>query len=143
MAFLTLEDMKGLVEVILFPDVFQSALSYLRGGDPIWIRGTLDQSEEHVKIKGIEVHPLQEASGSAARPLRLKVPLSALSHSRLEDLKNIFADHKGTAKVFLHVVEGETQETVIALSDRFAVDPSQQFQKHVEHLFQPSSISFE
>ena len=34
MAFLTLEDMKGFVEIILFPDVFKAALPFLRGENP-------------------------------------------------------------------------------------------------------------
>jgi len=34
MAFLTLEDMKGFVEVILFPEVFKAALPLLRGETP-------------------------------------------------------------------------------------------------------------
>ena len=52
MAFLTLEDMKGFVEVILFPEVFKAALPCLRGGDPLLVSGILDLSEEHSQNKG-------------------------------------------------------------------------------------------
>ena len=72
MAFLTLEDMKGFVEVILFPEVFKAALPCLRGGDPLLVRGILDLSEEHVKIKAIEVHSLPELTLSPNKPLHLK-----------------------------------------------------------------------
>ena len=61
MAFLNLEDMKGFVEVILFPEVFKAALPCLKGGDPILVRGILDLSEDHVKIKGSEVRSLSES----------------------------------------------------------------------------------
>jgi DNA polymerase-3 subunit alpha len=60
MGFLTLEDMKGFVEVILFPEVFKNALPYLRGGDPLLVKGILDLSEEHIKIKGLEVRSLPD-----------------------------------------------------------------------------------
>jgi len=41
MAFLTLEDLKGFIEVILFPEVFKAALPSLRGGDPFSSRELL------------------------------------------------------------------------------------------------------
>jgi len=143
MAFLTLEDMKGFVEVILFPEVFKAALPCLRGGDPVLVRGTLDLSEEHVKIKGIEVRSLSEVSGLPTKNLHLKIPLSSLTSSRLEDLKGILVDNKGVTKVLLHFIDGEQRETIIALSDHYAVEPTPMFQNDIKNLFQSSHIFFE
>jgi DNA polymerase-3 subunit alpha len=143
MAFLNLEDMKGFVEVILFPEIFKGALPYLRGGDPILVRGTLDLSEEHVKIKGLEVQPLSESPSSFPKTLRLRIPLSSLTPSRLTDLKEIIVNHKGFYRVLLDLTNGKEQETVIALSDRYAVDPSEHFQDRIKHLFPSPGITFE
>jgi len=143
MAFLTLEDLKGFVEVILFPEVFKAASSILRGGDPVLVRGTLDLSEDHVKIKAMEVQALPEASLLAPKTLRLRIPVSSLTPSRLEDLRAAIVDHRGEIKVFLHLTNGIERETIIALSDEYAVDPSPQFQNQIHMLFQPSRISFE
>ena len=143
MAFLSIEDMKGFVEVILFPEVFKNALPHLRGGDPVVVRGTLDVTEDHVKIKAIEVRALSEPSDAALRDLHLKIPLVSLTPSQLEDLKELIVENKGITKVHLHLIDGERRETVIALSDQYTVDPSQQFQNHIKHLFQSSIISLE
>jgi len=143
MAFLNLEDMKGFVEVILFPEVFKAALPCLRGGDPILVRGVLDLSEDHVKIKGTEVRTLSEVSVPSAKMLHLKIPLSSLSPTQLGDLKEIIIAHKGSYKVLLHLTNGGQQETIIALSDEYAVDPNQDFQSQVKNLFQSPVISLE
>jgi DNA polymerase-3 subunit alpha len=143
MAFLTLEDMKGFVEVILFPEVFKASLPSLRGGDPILVRGTLDLSEEHVKIKGIEVHSLSEISSPPNKTLHLKLPLSSLSPSRLEDLKELIIAHQGDYKVLLHFIGGQKSETIIALSDSYTVDPSPNFQSQLKNLFESPLITFE
>ena len=143
MAFLSLEDMKGFVEVILFPEVFKAASPYLRGGDPILVRGTLDLSEDRTKIKGTEVLPLSEPPSPSMDVLHLKIPLSSLTKSGLADLKEIIAAHKGLYKVFLHFINGEQRETVIALSDHYRVDPSQNFQDRIKTLFNFPVISFE
>ena len=143
MAFLTLEDMKGFVEVILFPEVFKAALPHLRGGDPLLVKGTLDISEEHVKIKATEVHSLPESPSSPMTPLHLKIPLSDLTSSQLAQLKEIIEAHRGSSKVLLHFIDGSNQETVVALPDRYTVDPSAIFKNTVQHLFESSLISFE
>jgi len=143
MAFLNLEDMKGFVEVILFPEVFKAALPCLRGGDPVLVRGTLDLSEDHVKIKGIEVRSLPEMVMPTNKTLHLKIPLSTLTKSQLEELRDILVANKGFYKVLLHLTDGKEGETVIALSDQYTVDPSPGFQNEMKNLFKSLWISFE
>jgi DNA polymerase-3 subunit alpha len=143
MAFMTLEDMKGFVEVILFPEVFKAALPYLRGGDPVLVRGTLDLSEEHVKIKGMEIRSLPDVALSTEKILHLKVPFTSLTKSQLADLKEIITAHKGLYKVVLHLTDGKDRETIIAFSDQYQVDPSQSFQNHIRDLFKSPVIHLE
>ncbi len=143
MAFLTLEDMKGFVEVILFPEVFKAALPCLRGGDPLLVKGTLDLSEDHLKIKGTEVHSLTELPLSPKKPLHLKIPISSLAPSQLTDLKDIIVANRGSSKVLLHFMSGNNKEVVVALSDRYMVEPSQDFKTHVQNVFKSALISFE
>jgi DNA polymerase-3 subunit alpha len=143
MAFLNLEDMKGFVEVILFPEVYKAALPCLRGGDPMIVRGTIDQSEDHIKIKGTEVRPLSESLSAPRKILNLKIPLSVVTKSNLSDLKEMIGANRGFYKVHLHFINGEHRETVIALSDHYKVDPSENFQHSIRNLFESSLISFE
>jgi DNA polymerase-3 subunit alpha len=143
MAFLTLEDMKGFVEVILFPEVFKAALFCLRGGNPLLVKGILDLSEDHIKIKGTEVYPLPELTSPPMKPFHLKIPLSSLTSSQLVGLKEIVTANRGSSKVVLHFMGGDKRETVVALPDQYTVDPSQQFKNDIQQLFKSSSISFE
>ena len=99
--------------------------------------------EDHAKIKAIEVRALSEPSGSSMRDLHLKIPLASLTPSQLEDLRELIIENKGLTKVLLHLIDGEQRETMIALSDQYTVEPSQQLQNHIKHLFQSSIISLE
>jgi DNA polymerase-3 subunit alpha len=143
MAFLTLEDLKGFVEVILFPEVFKAALPSLRGGDPLLVKGILDLSEDHVKIKGTEVHTLSGLPLSPKKPLHLRIPLSQLASSQLTDLRDIIVANRGPSKVLLHFMGKNNREVVIALSDQYTVDPSQDFRNHVRDVFKSAIISVE
>jgi len=143
MAFLTLEDMKGFVEVILFPEVFKAASPCLRGGDPLLVSGILDLSEEHIKIKGTEVRSLPELTSLPEKPFHLRIPLPLLASSQLVDLKEIILANRGSSKVLLHFTDGTNRETVVALSDQYTVDPSRNLKVHLQNLFKSSLISFE
>ena len=143
MAFLTLEDMKGFVEVILFPEVFKNALPYLRSGDPLLVKGILDLSEEHIKIKGMEVRSLPEVAPSAEKSIHLKISLSLLSAPQLEDLKEVIVANRGASQVFLHFIDGNSRETIVALPTRYRVDPSQDFRNAIQNLFKSSVLIFE
>ncbi|MDI6761777.1 MAG: DNA polymerase III subunit alpha [Thermodesulfobacteriota bacterium] len=143
MAFLNLEDMKGFVEVILFPEVFKSASSCLRGGDPLLVRGSLDLAEDRIKIKATEVRSLADLASSSPRPFHLKIPRSSLSQAGLAQMKEAILSHKGSCRIFFHITNGEQQETVIAFSDEYRVDPSPIFQDHIKTLFPSPRLSFE
>jgi DNA polymerase-3 subunit alpha len=143
MAFLTLEDMKGFIEIILFPEVFKAASPCLRGGDPLLVKGILDLTEEHIKIKATEVHSLPEVTLSPPKPLHLRIPISSLATSQLADLRDIIVANRGTSKVLLHFLGGNNREIVVALSDRYTVDPSQDFRNHIQNALKSALISFE
>jgi DNA polymerase-3 subunit alpha len=143
MAFLTLEDLKGFVEVILFPEVFKSALPLLGGGDPVLVRGILDLSEEQVKIKASEVLPLAEVASRAAKTIHLRIPIASAVPSQLTDLREIIISHPGGARVHLHLTDEKLQETVIAFGDQFRVNPSPEVQSRIENLFGSSQMTLE
>jgi DNA polymerase-3 subunit alpha len=143
MAFMTLEDMKGFIEVILFPEVYKNSLTCLRGGDPILVRGNLDASEDHVKIKALDVRALSECLGPSLQTLHLRIPLATVTPSQFENLREVIADHKGAYRIHLHLIDGSQRETVVALADQYSVDPSSHFRDRVRNLFQSSLISIE
>ena len=144
MAFLTLEDLKGFVEVILFPEVFKASLSLLKGGDPIIIRGILDLSDEQqAKIKGMEVRPLSETASSLSKMLHIRIPMASLTAGRLEDLKRMILANQGETSIRLHFTNGKKEETVVALPDLYRVEPSPAFQNTLMRLFESATLYFD
>jgi hypothetical protein len=77
------------------------------------------------------------------KDLHVKIPLASLTPSQLQDLREIIIENRGLTKVLLHLIEGKERETVIALSDQYAVEPSEKFQNNVKSLFEFSIISLE
>jgi DNA polymerase III alpha subunit len=46
MLFLTIEDLQGTLDVILFPDVYRAARSFLDSNPPLLITGVMEMDKE-------------------------------------------------------------------------------------------------
>lgn len=143
MAFLTLEDRRGFVEVILFPEVFKASQEIVRSGEPLLVRGILDVSEDQCKVKAQELQVLEEPATSEDSPLHVKIPFSTMTPSSIAQLKEIVTAHPGSRPIILHLINGGKGETAIAFSERYGVEPSVRFQEEVRRLFRDASVSFE
>jgi DNA polymerase-3 subunit alpha len=143
MAFATLEDLKGVIEVILFPDIFLSSLSYLKGDDPILVKGVLDVGEENFKIKANEVIPLSKIKEKSISRVHIKLTTPGLTKELLERLKSILLGKRGRCRVFLHIVIPNRSETIISLPEQVNVAPSHEMTREVEEVFGYNIIRFE
>src|SRR5204863_366643 len=68
MAFVTLEDMAGAVEVTVFPEPFKAAAPFLRSREPLVVRGRVDDGDKGRVILAEDVRLLEQALGGTARP---------------------------------------------------------------------------
>src|SRR5207245_5133582 len=60
MAFFTLEDMDGAVEVTVFPEPFKAAAAHLRSRDAVLVRGRVDDGEKGRVVLAEDVRLLEQ-----------------------------------------------------------------------------------
>ncbi len=114
MAFVTLEDMDGTVEVTVFPEPFKAAADLLRSREPLLVRGRLDDSDKGRVVLADDIRPLERAlsaAGGAAGPagepnaVRIRVPGAGDDPAAtVAAVRAVCAEHPGGVPVFLHVV---------------------------------------
>jgi len=98
MAFFTLEDLRGEIEVIVFPDLFESCRDYLENEKIVKVMGKLDRnSEDELKIIGERILPLQ----SVQKKVYLKVKDNKLDY--FYTLKDILLSENGDLPVYLYL----------------------------------------
>ncbi|HTB33984.1 MAG TPA: DNA polymerase III subunit alpha, partial [bacterium] len=101
MARLTLEDLEGIAEVIVWPRVLEAARPSLQKEAALLVRGRLDLSGDEAKVSAEELLPLDEALGRAqAVHVRLDPGKAA------ERLKQWSQAHPGKTALWLHVASG-------------------------------------
>jgi len=109
-----LEDMKGTVEVVFWPQIVQQSPPDLLMDDRIvLVKGRIELRDENVKL--IAQQLIKPNLVAAASSLKVRMAVSFCTPDVLEQLKSVLADHPGPSPVLLHL-EATGKTTVVKLS---------------------------
>jgi len=138
MAYVTIEDLYGMIEVIAFPDVYKECQEILTSDMPVVISGTIDKTDKGMKIIANKIVSIDSAEDlktytppnrtgkfgygkksrdeQNSRPERKRiVTLTVYNDKRnmLPRLDEILSRHTGDCPVFLRIVSPENWETLL------------------------------
>jgi DNA polymerase-3 subunit alpha len=133
MAYITLEDLKGSVSVIFFPDVYRSTYELLHGDEPLLIRGTLDVAEDNVKVIASEVKLLASVNEKTHNSVYFTVDVKKSSAEDIEALGRSLKQYPGKYDVFIRLIE-ERCETVVYLGEDMKIDLSLPLKKEADSI---------
>ncbi|MDD4170371.1 MAG: OB-fold nucleic acid binding domain-containing protein, partial [Desulfotomaculaceae bacterium] len=97
MAFLTLEDLTGTVEVVVFPRTYQSYRSAIVVDGVVLLKGRISGNDEAVKVIGEEISFLERHLGG-----EVHIKIDSASSPLLDQVQIILSSFKGEAPVFFH-----------------------------------------
>lgn len=115
MAYITLEDTKGAVETIFFPDLYNKSYSVIQSGKPIMVTGSLEKTEDSgAKIKAKAVTLLEELTGELQKTVKIKIQCEIIRKEDLRTLKDILFSVRGRSGVLLEFrLNGEKQSLAL------------------------------
>lgn len=143
MAFVTLEDLSGFVEVVVFPDIYREAAECLHSDQPLLVTGTVEVSEETRKLMPKEILPLAEVSRKETKRVHFRFQVPGLVDDQLHRLKEIIMRHRGSCPVLMHLVIPHRSETVLRLPESLKIAPTDEMMEDTERLFGYNVITFE
>jgi DNA polymerase-3 subunit alpha len=143
MAFVTIEDLQGQVEVIVFPEVYKDYGAALETEQPVLVRGVVDWDEDSVKIIADRIVPLAEAATRLTPQVHISLPTLGLTRDLLGQLRAILERSRGSSAVYLHLLFPDAREVVILPDERFQVVPSEDLVQDIEALFGQEVVHFE
>jgi DNA polymerase-3 subunit alpha len=120
MAFATLEDMSGSIELLVFPEAFARSGRHLADGAIVWVKGQLSARDaEDKKLVAEEIRPFEEAR---LRSLGFYVALTGtgVPDSVRFELDRLFTTRTGPLPVFVEITEPDGT-TVVLRSGRYRV----------------------
>jgi DNA polymerase III subunit alpha len=148
MAFVTLEDLTGSVEVVVFPELYAGISSHLGKDAALLVTGNLDVAEEAAKVLAFQIAPLSEArervSSRAGAALKASVFLEGpnCTPDLLIPLRRVLSHHAGKCPVYLYLRPSQGNEVVIAAGERYLVSACEELKKELEVLLGSGCITF-
>jgi len=161
MAFVTLEDLSGFVELVIFPEAYMAAIDLLKSEEPLLVRGTVDAGEEGggddgeggqgngrgasrgSKLLVSEVLSLKEVRERLTKRVHIRLTTPGLDEPQLRALREIVARYRGECEGIIHLVIPNRSETVVKLPDSLRIQACDELMDDVEKLFGYNVVTFE
>ncbi|WP_053956280.1 DNA polymerase III subunit alpha [Inediibacterium massiliense] len=104
MAFITLEDLFGSIEVLVFPKIFDQYMSFLQEDQIVVIEGKISLKEdEEPKIIANKILPLVKNEYAQNMKLYLKISKEKDEKEVFQNIKNILKKWKGMVPVYIYI----------------------------------------
>jgi len=135
LAILTVEDLTGSVEVLVFGELLERVAPWLSQPSlPLWLRGEVVQEDKGPKLVAQEIAPLGTALPRWPARLDLHLQAAAVTKEQLLALKEILRKHQGPVPARLHFLNPR-ENGVLALPESLALTPSEDLVAEVNRLF--------
>jgi DNA polymerase-3 subunit alpha len=135
MGFLTLEDLKGSVEVICFPETFRAALPLFQEEQPVCVRGHVEHAEEQSKVVASEIVGLDQIETLQAPPFNIILHGDRLEEGDLKRLRDLLGHHPGRRQMQIHLILEEGQVAVVQPAEDLRVELSEAFREELQVVF--------
>ncbi|MGQ0667792.1 MAG: DNA polymerase III subunit alpha [Nitrospiraceae bacterium] len=141
MAYLTLEDLQGTVEVIAFPDLFKAAGDLIAPERIVRLTGTIDRGDKGTKIRGSKIEPLADARTQSIKRVRICVTDRPELREQLPRLLDVFKRHPGGTTISMTFRTDGALEADTAPLPNLTVSASEHFVADVEEVLGKGALS--
>jgi DNA polymerase-3 subunit alpha len=141
MAFVTLEDMQGSVEAVVFPDLYRSSMLHLAKDSAVLVKGQVDIGEETVKLLLSEVQPLRLSGNGGLSLMEVRLAGAFASSDGLRRLKALLEMHPGNSPWRLHLQLPEGGQVTIAPAPGLSVAADDSLRQELEEAFGPGCFT--
>ena len=132
MAMLTLEDLNGTVDAVVFPDTLAQYEDLVQTDRMVFLKGLVDFRREEPSIKVNAVYEIERAAESLTRAVYVALPGDRLDDEHLQSLKTLCERHRGKCPLYVDVTTAQSMRVLIQ-SDG-GVRPDTDFCRRLEAL---------
>jgi len=143
MGFLTLEDIGGATEVVIFPEVFAQCSHLLASNEPLIVQGTVKKDERGGKIIAEAVDSLAAARNKYTDRARIRLQAHRINRAKIEALKKILLNYHGSCPVSLTLHFEGRGEVDIETQKDLTIQAGSQFTREVNNFLGEKAVSYQ
>jgi DNA polymerase-3 subunit alpha len=136
MAFLSLEDKNGTIEVVAFAEPFTEARALIGGDEPLALWARVQHDEKSTKLIANRIMSMEEAALQAVDSIHITLDAAAMDRDAFSRLRHLLISHPGNCRAILHLIVQDSGEAVLDLG-KLPVNPTQSFFDEIRLYFGP------
>lgn len=144
MAMLTVEDMSGQCDCVVFASTYANVSHLLTDEAMVYLIGSVDRRRETPSVIVNEVIPLEDGVEDLTGSIRLKLGLLAEDDAKMAQLRELLAEHKGPAAVVFGVRPLSQPEYIVWIEAgrKWSVKPSRDLMDALIELLDEENVVF-
>lgn len=142
MAIVTLEDLDGSVEALIFPATFAKAAALIKPDAVLFMKGRLSLREEEPKLIVNEVSALESVKMKYTKAIGIELLTAGLEMSALDKLKKVLSRYPGAVPAYLKFVKPDGTKAVVTMGNNFLIEPHEGLVRDIEKIFGRDVVNF-
>ena len=140
MAILTLEDLDGLVEVLVFPEAYAKCGSTLKADAAVFVTGAVNLKEDKPKIYADQIIPLTEVPKRFTKAMHIRIATTVASEAMLRQIQTSLRAHAGSVPVMFCFMYPEGKLVFLEAHEHFSVTPEQALVDELEAILGEDAV---
>jgi len=142
MAILSLEDLTGRTEVILFSRLYKEVTGLIRPNFMIFIKGRVSYKRKQPQVIAEEVVPLSEVRNRYTKKIVLRLNMSTLDKKFLKKLKRILSNYLGKTPLYIEFKTFNVK-TVLLAEKKLYVEPNNELFEKLYNFLGKEAVGIE
>jgi DNA polymerase III subunit alpha len=138
-AVVTIEDLDGGIDVLLFPGTYQLAGSLLTEDAIVTVKGKLSRSKDQPEIRAEEV-TVPDLEDGPSGPVVVSLPSTRVNEHVVAQLVEVLRTHPGVTEVHLRL-RSRDDTKVLKVGDNFRVTAGAALYADLKHLLGPGCLA--
>ncbi|MFO7964569.1 MAG: DNA polymerase III subunit alpha [Desulfobacterales bacterium] len=134
MAFVSLEDRHGAMEVTVFTSVYMECSHLLVEDAPVFVQGRIQKDENSIKMLADAVISMDEAEEKWTAEVYVNLDVNRTDKDTLVRLRDVLQDHRGESKAFICLNDSNQTRTIIALPDELKLAAGKKLARQINAL---------
>jgi DNA polymerase-3 subunit alpha len=140
MAILTLEDLDGSVEVVVFPEAYAKCVMHLKADMAIFMCGSVNLREDKPKIVADQIFPLEEVPRRFTKAVHVRLSAGTAEESVLRCVHDVLRAHKGNVPVLFCFIYPDGKLVFLEAHEHFSVTPTEKLVQELEAILGEGAV---
>ena len=125
MAIVTVEDLEGTLDALVFPKTFKEYGTHLAKDAILFFKGQLDRKEQDPKLLVNEIVPVHEVHKKFTRSIHVRLLTMGLEDDKLKNLQEILSKYPGNVPVYLEFMDDNKVRSQMLVDRTLFVRPEE------------------